>query len=166
MRQSTRDLKSSTSWRGEGHVDGAAAGSEPLVRLGDSSAVKTNRVILLAACSVANRSSAGWSTSRCLGLCESAAAWWVSPSELTIGNSSPERSEPVVLVHLAWSGWASPLTCSPASLHRWTSPCFGRFQAAFTTSEQFGEIANWVRPISSEGCVSDCCPPPPSGPFH
>ena len=74
----------------------------------------------------------------------------VSQAVLTSGSSSPERTEHVGLLHLAWSGRTSLPVCWPASLHRWTSLCIGRNQAAAVTSEQCGEITHWVETHSLE----------------
>ena len=79
----------------------------------------------------------------------SAAAWLVAQAVLSSGSSSPKRTEHVGLLYRVWSARASPLACWPASLHRWASPCIGRNQAALSTSEQFGEIAHWVKAIIS-----------------
>ena len=57
--------------------------------------VITNGLLSEAVCTVASRSSAGWSTSRCPGVWASFAAWRVSQCELTSGSSSPERTEHV-----------------------------------------------------------------------
>ena len=90
-----------------------------------SLAPPSNGLLSLAAYSVANRSSAGWATSRCLGAWAFVAALRVAQEVLTSGNSSPKQIEHVVLVYRAWSEWAFLLACRPASPHRWASPCMG-----------------------------------------
>ena len=78
--------------------------------------------LLLISTKLHSGSPAGWSTSRCLGVWASAAAWRVSPAVLTSGSSSPKRTAPTQLLHRAWSVWASLLAC-------WSPSCCCHFSA-------------------------------------